>query len=1210
MQDSTSHAPPRPAGAQIINISGDAVLEVDGTPFFPHAARFDYFRIPRDLWEVSLDRYRELGINTIDLRIPWNWHEPRDGEFDFDGHTQARRDLRGLLRLIAQKRLKLIARPGPLMGDQWRNAGYPDWLLERAERGMDRGAVDEGVALSLAMQELRHPDEAAAAGFADSTPLHRAREWLRAVAREIAPYGARRLVRVTDTNPRNGDAEEKEIAGPLLAVVLDSDLNVRRVTPGQIQYWSEQRAEMSDAGLDALYLVMPEHLLTSGLPNLAETSGPESFSPGVAGSWRYLPPRASEAAGTPEKAGSVLDLTDAASLNFLTATLAEQSNFPPVVADFSQTTFAPSDDVRAADPPVANTLLASRILLGSGLRGIEYSPLQDSITPAGWGIPGVSRYFRWDAGLDAMAERQPRARTVSRNGSVISHWGAMLAASHVRADFAIVDLRGAEGAPGPTQPVYQISGVAAWAGLTVELVDPETQPVERLLRDPIVFLPVVKSEGAAAMLSEKAQAALVEYVRRGGVLTYGPERPAGAQFEPLWQAAEADATSGPAGATKIWTFGKGRVVEWTQDFFSEISVSENSKQSGEQPEASAAAKSLVRMFEDAGGLRSVHRAKPHAISSSLVVSLLTASTPQPPGSLSAPPCVAGQLCAEGLMSVTNLDPDRQADETLEILDPRPEAGGANVNYLPLDVSVPPLESLLLPVHAPLCSAATVGAPCTDEVVTAGAELLGAQRDGGVLELTFYAPSRATVRLRLERVPSKIELDNDLPVEGKWTVDSHLLEVQVLRGAAPDYLRVLKLHLRYAPHVVEKPDASKEHRRDFRYSVIDAIRLPLASDASLLSDPPLMEADSSSDVQLILESENRSDSGRSVDIQVEGPFHGSGFARLGSDETRFTRIKLKESQDDKSAQGSPPDPIQRGLLEIGSGRDRWSTPLLFVLGGGDAIAHYQFDFDRDGAPEWVLESGKLRLIVSPEDGGRALALVDKASHESLISEVGAFRDSLIPMRGTTERPPGWDVRTLDAAYGAEWLPEKKGTALRLFYHAPSTDLPGAAIEKTIRMTAPDSIEAKYRVTLEAAASGNGQPERAGEISVAAESLATAFSVPVVFGSIRGTTFCWQTGAAPSDAPAPTSSGAAPTTNSAAPQCEGFVPDGKPLDAPAGTTHLEIRTPGRATLAVEWDAGTARIMPRNYSALVEIVFPAISRAGVPREYTLRYTSKPEP
>src|ERR1700719_3835517 len=59
-------------GAQIVSSGNEPELRVGGVPFFVHAAQFDYFRIPPDLWFRSLERYRELGVNTIDLRIPWN----------------------------------------------------------------------------------------------------------------------------------------------------------------------------------------------------------------------------------------------------------------------------------------------------------------------------------------------------------------------------------------------------------------------------------------------------------------------------------------------------------------------------------------------------------------------------------------------------------------------------------------------------------------------------------------------------------------------------------------------------------------------------------------------------------------------------------------------------------------------------------------------------------------------------------------------------------------------------------------------------------------------------------------------------------------------------------------------------------------------------------------------------------------------------------
>ena len=68
-------------------------------------------------------------------------------------------------------------------------------------------------------------------------------------------------------------------------------------------------------------------------------------------------------------------------------------------------------------------------------------PLQDTLTPAGWETPSAARYFRWDAALDLAGNRGPRANGVARNGQLISVWGAMLASSHPRADFGIVDLR-------------------------------------------------------------------------------------------------------------------------------------------------------------------------------------------------------------------------------------------------------------------------------------------------------------------------------------------------------------------------------------------------------------------------------------------------------------------------------------------------------------------------------------------------------------------------------------------------------------------------------------------------------------------------------------------------------------------------------------------------------------------------------------------------
>src|SRR6202521_1409604 len=215
------------AGVQIVSNAGEPELRVDGVPFFIHAAQFDYFRIPPDLWFQSLERYKELGINTIDLRIPWNWHEISDAEFDFDGHTNPRRNLRGLLQLIAEKHLKIVARPGPPIGDHWRNAGYPAWLLRYSDYKMSESDINAGFAPSDAELATRDGDAAARDWLANETHMTYARRWLTAIARELAPYSARNTVRVTEPGEREGDKQEKEISGPLLFVALDDAVAIR-----------------------------------------------------------------------------------------------------------------------------------------------------------------------------------------------------------------------------------------------------------------------------------------------------------------------------------------------------------------------------------------------------------------------------------------------------------------------------------------------------------------------------------------------------------------------------------------------------------------------------------------------------------------------------------------------------------------------------------------------------------------------------------------------------------------------------------------------------------------------------------------------------------------------------------------------------------------------------------------------------------------------
>lgn len=104
------------------------VLDGVETPIYSGTLHF--WRTPHASWSKRLDDMRDAFCNTVDTYVAWNWHEPEEGKFDFQGKTDPRRDLEKFLALVEKKRLHAIIRPGPYICAEWRNGGIPDWLLE------------------------------------------------------------------------------------------------------------------------------------------------------------------------------------------------------------------------------------------------------------------------------------------------------------------------------------------------------------------------------------------------------------------------------------------------------------------------------------------------------------------------------------------------------------------------------------------------------------------------------------------------------------------------------------------------------------------------------------------------------------------------------------------------------------------------------------------------------------------------------------------------------------------------------------------------------------------------------------------------------------------------------------------------------------------------------------------------------------------------
>ncbi|XP_007445880.1 PREDICTED: beta-galactosidase-1-like protein isoform X2 [Lipotes vexillifer] len=100
---------------------------LDGAPFRYVSGSLHYFRVPRVLWADRLFKMRMSGLNAVQFYVPWNYHEPEPGVYNFN----ASRDLFAFLKEATLANLLVILRPGPYICAEWEMGGLPAWLLQK-----------------------------------------------------------------------------------------------------------------------------------------------------------------------------------------------------------------------------------------------------------------------------------------------------------------------------------------------------------------------------------------------------------------------------------------------------------------------------------------------------------------------------------------------------------------------------------------------------------------------------------------------------------------------------------------------------------------------------------------------------------------------------------------------------------------------------------------------------------------------------------------------------------------------------------------------------------------------------------------------------------------------------------------------------------------------------------------------------------------------
>lgn len=98
---------------------------LNGAPFQIISGAFHYFRTVPQYWRDRLEKLRNMGCNTVETYIPWNFHEPEEGRFLWEGMH----DVCRFLELAQELGLYVILRPSPYICAEWEFGGLPAWLL-------------------------------------------------------------------------------------------------------------------------------------------------------------------------------------------------------------------------------------------------------------------------------------------------------------------------------------------------------------------------------------------------------------------------------------------------------------------------------------------------------------------------------------------------------------------------------------------------------------------------------------------------------------------------------------------------------------------------------------------------------------------------------------------------------------------------------------------------------------------------------------------------------------------------------------------------------------------------------------------------------------------------------------------------------------------------------------------------------------------------
>ena len=99
---------------------------LDGKPLQIISGELHPARIPREYWRHRIQMVKAMGCNTIAAYVFWNYHEEKEGVFDF---TTGSKNIAEFINICKQEGMWVLLRPGPYVCAEWDFGGLPPYLL-------------------------------------------------------------------------------------------------------------------------------------------------------------------------------------------------------------------------------------------------------------------------------------------------------------------------------------------------------------------------------------------------------------------------------------------------------------------------------------------------------------------------------------------------------------------------------------------------------------------------------------------------------------------------------------------------------------------------------------------------------------------------------------------------------------------------------------------------------------------------------------------------------------------------------------------------------------------------------------------------------------------------------------------------------------------------------------------------------------------------